>query len=281
VLDSTLQRLYEFGLGDVEVIVCDDGSSPPLECPSLALFPRGRLLRNDISTGQAVARNTIATAATGTFILQLDDDSYPVAGNVSDLLALAARETSWVAFAIPFQEPVRQRLVNCHAFPPGTLLRAFVGCSALLNRQAFLRIGGYATWIGRTVEEDELCIRAFREGLHVLACDALTVQHDVTPDGRSLAGIEQRSFCNWLLTWTRYAPWVFIPVHIVRLTLRAFWILMRYGRSSAIVGVISAINRLPGAFADRSPLRMQQYRDYFRTPHALGIHRTGKLRAIS
>jgi glycosyltransferase involved in cell wall biosynthesis len=56
---------------DVEVVVVDDGSEPPVE---LAPRPRLRTIRNDVPRGLSGARNAGLAAARGRFVTFLDDD---------------------------------------------------------------------------------------------------------------------------------------------------------------------------------------------------------------
>jgi len=267
-VEATLLRLLECGLCDAEVIICDDGSDPPLVCPTLARFPRGQLLRNDAPIGQALARNRIAGESTGDLILQLDDDSYPVSGDVDALLTKARSTKDLLGFAIPFDEPRRNRYF-AGMLPPGTALRGFVGCSVLLAKKPFLEIGGYANWIGRTVEEDELCVRAHGGGFKVFLSDALRIHHDVSPVTRDPRGIARRSYRNWTLTWLRHAPLGWLPVRLARLFIAALLSAVRDSDPAALLGFASAIKEAPGVLARRAPLSYRDYRAFVRLPHAL------------
>jgi succinoglycan biosynthesis protein ExoO len=52
--------------GDLEVIVVDDGSSPPITLPpELASDPRARIVRKERTAGPGAARNTGLTLAGG------------------------------------------------------------------------------------------------------------------------------------------------------------------------------------------------------------------------
>ncbi len=267
-VEATLRQLLEFGLGNAEMIVCDDGSDPPLACPTLARFARGRLLRNVAPIGQALARNRIAQESSGKFILQLDDDSYPVSGDVGALLKTANLTTNAVALAIPFDEPRRNRYFT-HMPSSETALRGFVGCSVLLVKETFLRIGGYADWIGRTVEEDELCLRAYRAGWKVFLSDALRIHHDVSPVTRDLPGITHRSFRNWTLAWLQHAPLGWLLIRLGRLCSAAVVRAARDSTPAALRGFASAINGAPEALWRRAPLSYQDYLAFVRLPHAL------------
>lgn len=281
VVEATLLHLLRFGLGDAEVLVCDDGSDPPLVCPTLARFSRGRLLRNDTSIGQALTRNRIARESSGTFLLQLDDDSYPVSGDINRLLALAHSTTHWLAFAIAFDEPRRNRVFN-EAPAHGTALRGFVGCSVLLAREPFLRIGGYATWIERTVEEDELCVRGHGAGLKVFFSDILRIRHDVSPVTRDPRGIAYRSFRNWALTWLQHAPLAWLPVRLARLLGAATISAVRDGSAAPLLGIARAITESPVALARRTPLSYRNYQVFMNLPHALGfLHRCVESSAVA
>ena len=63
--------------GDLEVIVVDDGSSPPITLPpELASDPRARIVRKERTAGPGAARNTGLTLAGGEWAGFLDSDDY-------------------------------------------------------------------------------------------------------------------------------------------------------------------------------------------------------------
>lgn len=273
VLDATLRHLHDFGLGGCPLIICDDGSSPALSPPSLALFPKGRLIHNPEPQGQALARNRIARECATPYLLQLDDDSYPVEGSLEALLEIARDTPDWLAIAIPFEEPARHR-----SFPVGIdktkplRLRAFVGCAALIHVENFLRIGGYATWIERTVEEEELCIRALGWGLGVFTVDALRVRHDVTDVSRNVNSIAYRSIRNWTIVWLVYSPLSRLPVRISRLSLAALQNAWMQRSMSPIRGYVAAYRRFLGCPIARTPMTGDNYQLFLSSPHALGLY---------
>ena len=147
-------------------------------------------------------------------------------------------------------------------------LRSFIGCAALLNRQAFLAIGGYAEWIGRTVEEDELSIRGYKRGVEVRGMGSVCIRHDVTNLQRNLAGIEYRSFQNWTATWLRHAPFPEVVLRVVRLAGAAVSTMIRFCRSSAIRGFANGVFDRR-AFTERDPMTRDAYHKFVRLPHAL------------
>ena len=76
-------RCSAAGLADLETIVIDDGSVHPAPASLLERFPWIRLERCAESYGLIIQRNRLARMMTSPYYLSLDDDSFPVAGNLS------------------------------------------------------------------------------------------------------------------------------------------------------------------------------------------------------
>ena len=270
VVEATLRKLHEFGLGGCPLILCDDGSTPAIDPPALRLFPQGRLLRNESAQGQASARNRIAFECETPYLLQLDDDSYPVAGDIAELLQFAEPSGNWLAFAIPFEEPARKR-----GFPSGIPrdraieVKSFVGCSALFHVARLRQLGGYAGWIGGMVEEEELAIRALAAGYRVLAVDLLRIRHEVSNTSRNLSRITERSFRNWLLLWLAHAPWQVLPWRLARLLIGACRMATSQRDGAALRGLWSAVHLFATGRVVRRPVTASCYRLFRRLPHAL------------
>lgn len=270
VVEATLLRLHAFGLGSCPLILCDDGSSPALDPPALRLFPGGRLLRNETAQGQAAARNRIAFKCETPYLLQLDDDSYPVTGDPAELLKFVEKTADWLAIAIPFEEPARGRGlptgIPCdHAVP----VKSFVGCSVLFHCGRLRELGGYASWIGSTVEEEELSIRALAAGYRVLSVDLLRVRHEVSSTSRNLSRISSRSYRNWLLLWLVHAPWQVLPWRVVRLVVGAFRLAASQRDAAALKGLFEGGQMFVSGHVRRKPVTRSCYRHFRRLPHAL------------
>jgi len=271
VVDATLRKLHAFGLSECPLIICDDGSSPPFESRAIELFPQAQLIRNDMPQGQAIGRNQIAEACETPYLLQLDDDSYPVAGDVEALLAFAESRDDWLALAIPFEEPARGRL-----FPVGvsksevTEVRAFVGCSVLIHVENFRRLGGYADWIGRTGEEEELCLRGIEQGLRCLMIDGLRIRHEVTDVGRDLSAIQRRSIANWTRIWIRSAPIGYCMLRIARLFFGSTLLGLRSRKLQPILAYWGAVLSFQD-WSARSTVKLKSIQKFNKLPHVLGF----------
>lgn len=277
VVEATLRKLHDFGLGGCPLILCDDGSTPALDPPALRLFPNGRLLRNETAQGQASARNRIAFECGTPYLLQLDDDSYPVSGDLCELLKFAAKAGDWLGIAIPFEEPARGR-----GFPGGipgghfVVVKSFVGCSVLFHCGRLRELGGYAGWIGRTLEEEELSLRARAAGYQVLSIDLLRVRHEVSNTSRNLSGIIFRSYRNWLLLWLVYAPWQVLPWRVVRLLAGALRLATTQRDAAALKGLFEGGQMFVSGHVRRKPVTRSCYRHFRRLPHALDFFWTSR-----
>jgi GT2 family glycosyltransferase len=252
------------------LILCDDGSTPPLDPAALRLFPKGRLLRNETAQGQASARNRIAFECVTPYLLQLDDDSYPVAGDLAELLQFVEEPGDWLTIAIPFEEPARGRGfptgIPCDHFVP---VKSFVGCSALFHCGRLRELGGYAGWVGGMVEEEELAIRALAAGYRVVSVDLLRVRHEVSSTSRNPSRITLRSYRNWLLLWLVHAPWQVLPWRVVRLVAGAFRLAASQRDGAALKGLVAGIRMFASGRVQRSPVSGSCYRRFRRLPHAL------------
>lgn len=269
VLDRTLRKLHEYGLGCCQLIVFDDASMPAINPPALTRFKNAVVIRVEESVGQAMGRNRICEMTKTPYLLQLDDDSYPVGGNLEALLELASNERGWLAIAIPFEEPSRRLFTN--GVPSHQLIqvRSFVGCSALLNVECFRRVGGYAPWIGGYVEEDELALRGWKAGLSTVSINLLRIRHDVTDVTRSLSGIAYRSFRNWLLMWALHAPLSVLPIRVARLVGSSIWYSVQHWDLAPLKGILAGLRILPNVIDERAPLTLSDYWRWRRLPHAL------------
>ena len=79
--------------GDLEVIVVDDGSSPPITLPpELASDPRARIVRKERTAGPGAARNTGLTLAGGEWAGFLDSDDYLLPDTLNQRFADAVED---------------------------------------------------------------------------------------------------------------------------------------------------------------------------------------------
>jgi glycosyltransferase involved in cell wall biosynthesis len=166
LLRAVGSALAQTGAAELEVVVVDDGSQPPVE---LAAHPRLRLLRVEPGAGGANARNVGTQAAEGHLVTYLDDDDELLAHHVST--ALEARERAGgpapvgvltaievvgpggdvLDVRIPFSSP-RGRAFGLEPAPPGT--SPFTKQTLVAERQVVLDAGGWDPRFGSRVHTE-------------------------------------------------------------------------------------------------------------------------------
>ncbi len=196
-LDVTLTSLHEQGYSALETIVIDDGSVVPMPPGFAGRFPWARFIRSEKREGVCVQRNRVFRLLAAPLILSLDDDSFPVAGDL-------AAACSWMeerphVFSLSFQ------IVHRDEKPPDNFatrapfpVRDFIGCAALLRREIFLALHGYEEQFLFFGEEPELCLRALQAGHEMQGYPAFVVRHGVSPVHRypaERAGLMIRREC--------------------------------------------------------------------------------------
>src|SRR5918994_166580 len=173
-------------------------------------WPDVLVVANREQQGLSGARNTGASAATGSIVAFLDDDAtaepqwlelLAAAYRDTDVLAVGgAVEPSWPGQRPPWFPPEFDWVVGCtHSGMPRTPrpVRNLVGANMSIRRDVLLDLGGFHHGIGRVgsvpvgCEETELCIRAQqRRGGTVLYDPRARVHHRV--------GAERTTMGNFL-----------------------------------------------------------------------------------
>lgn len=204
-LEFTLNQLKANGLDSLETIVTDDGSDTPMPSHFAAQFPWVKFLRFDSSLGLAGRRNQITKMLSTPLVLQLDDDSSPIAGSLEAAAAwlMGHPKVGALAIRIVFiEDNFSPDLEERPPFPA----KFFVGCAALLKRDVFLSLGGYEERLGFAAEEIDFCLRAFREGYETYAYPDLVIEHRVSKTARPAGKRTQQIIRNGMLIGLWYYP---------------------------------------------------------------------------
>lgn len=126
VLPRAVASVLSQTASDLEVIVVDDGSQPPVDRGTLPPDPRVRLLRLNRSGGAARARNVGMSAGNGAWFAFLDDDDRWRPDKLELQLEAMRREgTDWAACGYTlWEEPGLGSAVAQHHPPPSETLQA-------------------------------------------------------------------------------------------------------------------------------------------------------------
>lgn len=269
-LARTLQALADFGLGANETVVLDDDSREPVPAALRERFPRVRFERTARTRYVTGVRNDLARMLKAPLFLQIDNDSFPVQGDLGaaaawlegrgDALALAFL----VAERDDFQEAVR-------ALPADPApCDFFIGCGALIKRELFLELGGYEEELAYMAEEIALTLHAQSRGLQVYQYPAVTVRHYRSPLSRDLTARAMLNIRNELLIAGLYYPFVFLllrwPVYLVK-ALALGW----FPRREVVKGAVAAARRYPAIWRKRQPVALGPFLRWKRLPRPVTV----------
>ncbi len=214
-LRECLKSLEAEGMGAVEIIVVDNGSTDGTAEMVRREFPQVRLLINDSNFGYTKANNQGIRASQGKFILLLNPDTvvlpgalealvvcaqaHPEAGiigpkllNPDGSLQRSARSFPDIGVGL-FRNTLLGRLFPNNPFVRRYLLTDFnydevrevdwvSGAAMLVRREVFERIGLLDERFWAYCEDVDLCWRAWQAGFKVLFCPHAVIVHKI---GRS------------------------------------------------------------------------------------------------
>jgi GT2 family glycosyltransferase len=204
----TLSELHKQGYEELEIIVIDDGSQQPLPEDLRIKFPKVRFERVDHSLGLVVQRNRLARMLNSTYYLSLDDDSFPVAGDIGKAVIWLEDHPSVVALALHIvrrNDPVPSIDELGEPYP----VRYYTGCGHLLRRELFLKLGGYLERLHYFCEEVEFCLKALGQGFSTYAYPGVVVRHNLTLVARNSRKASRFYIRNETIVGLLYFPFPF------------------------------------------------------------------------
>ncbi|PTM40349.1 glycosyltransferase family A protein [Bosea sp. 124] len=166
---------------DDEILVVDDGSSPPIALPAMSSFAAPvRLLRSEINLGAAGARNLGLAHAQKPLVAFLDSDDVWLEGKLTAQRRLLAEHPGeLVAVACGWQETEAGRVVR-RRLPVPSRSRSdfFAGCwfcpgTTLLTRRSAFELCGPLPEGLRRLEDLEWFLRFALAGGRLLVADVM------------------------------------------------------------------------------------------------------------
>jgi glycosyltransferase involved in cell wall biosynthesis len=231
LLQRTLRSISAQHLGDLEVVVVDDGSTDDTGAAAEAADPRVRVIRNREPAGVSVARNRGIAAARGDWIAFCDDDDLWAPEKLARQVSAAERAGADWVYAGDVNVDEQLRVLSGGPPPdPATVLTrlsrtnplASGGSNVIVRSSVLAGVGGFDPALRRT-EDWDLWIRLARVGPPAWVCAPLVAYRfhtgNVVNDPREMVD-EARQLA------VRYA----IPVDVVAMHRRAAWSALRAGR---------------------------------------------------
>lgn len=201
-LRACLASLPVIGRLGPEILLFDDGSTPPASEQITGLPVQARVIRDDAAPGYIVGRNRLVSEARGEFVLLLDDDTRLLSASaVESAIGVlnADPRVGAVAFAQAEEDgrPWPVAMQPSSAREP-SVVPSFIGFAHLLRRETFLRLSGYRESFEFYGEEKDYCLRLLEAGYEtVYLPDALIahVTQGTTRDRRRYLRFVSRNDC--------------------------------------------------------------------------------------
>jgi GT2 family glycosyltransferase len=183
---------------EYEVIVVDNASQDGSAIMVKSEFPFIRLIENKVNTG-APAWNVGFAIAKGEYFVILDDDSHVESGLDSALEYMGNNQDIGI-LALN---------ITGGAFETGewnnlSQYAGFIGCGAIIRREVYDKIGGYADWIFLYTNEYEYGIRCMEAGFKILYFADCTVNHRTSNINRSPERLVTYSVTNEMAIVYKY-----------------------------------------------------------------------------
>ena len=267
-LQITLNKILELGL-DLPIIIIDDASNTP--CPfdiNILPFSNLQFLKFSTSAGYITRRNQIAQKIKTKYYLSLDDDSYPVSGSLEAAVEFAEAQENLLCLSFPIYNPVQNKYENNSAKNEPYLVKSFIGCGHLLNRQKFLDLGGYRSELIHQGEEMELTARAFQQGLNCYHFSDFLIHHTASNQGRNWWRMDFYGSRNNVLWNDWFVPQKLKAIKQTKTLISRLILFLWVRRLSLIQGEIAGFMSIIKYKNNRQPMSLEYFTQWRNLPHS-------------
>lgn len=261
-----LRHLLDDSPPDTELIVVDNGSADgTVAAVQEAHGKRVRVLALAENIGVA-AYNRGFFAATGEYVVILDDDSFPAPGTLGRMLAHFAADAQLAVAAFDvrnYHDFDTVRRVDGEAAPaaPARCQLAFNGAGVGIRRDVLTAVGGYPEEFFLYWNEQDLSLRILQAGYAVRFFPDLVAYHKYSPVNRSS---ERAPFFYtrnlfWLI-WKNF-PWPRLVRDTVRLLFYVIYYSLEQRTPVYVRAAFHALAGLPLIRGKRRPVGPRIVRD--------------------
>ncbi len=187
---------------EYEIVIVDNGSTDGSAQAVEVNFPDVVLIANKINIG-APAWNFGFAKAKGDYFIIIDDDSHIESGLEEALMYMEARPNIGVLALNVLTGPYTS---EGWKMEENKNIVGFIGCGAILRRETYKKIGGYADWIFLYVNEWELGLRCVNAGYEVQYFENCKVIHRTSSLHRTTKRFETLVAKHQLAIIYKYFP---------------------------------------------------------------------------
>jgi glycosyltransferase involved in cell wall biosynthesis len=259
-----LRRAVESALsqvGNIEVMVIDDGSSDGTTSMIRNEFPAVNLVRKERSAGYIIRRNESIARAKGTFVFTIDDDAeFSTPKVVQQTLTHFSRPCVG-AVAIPYVDVKHSPTVKQKA-PDDQQIHctfAYRGTAHALRKDLFLDLGGYRECLVHQGEEMDYCVRMMDRGAVVVLGTSDVIYHYESPR-RSFGRMDYYGRRNDVLFGWHNVPGSILPSYLLIVIINTLRVAWANGRVRKFVeGTAAGLTDIWKYYDQRDPVAMSTY----------------------
>ncbi|MVN22607.1 glycosyltransferase family 2 protein [Mucilaginibacter arboris] len=174
-------ELVKNNLNDYEIVIVDNASTDGSAAAINSTYPDVVLIENKVNTG-APAWNLGFEKAKGDYFIIIDDDSHIESGLEEALVYLDKNKDVGVLALNVVSGPYTSKMWD---WKDGQDIVGFIGCGAILRRETYEKVGGYADWMFLYVNEWEYGLRVIDAGYKVRFFANSVVQHRASAVNRT------------------------------------------------------------------------------------------------
>jgi GT2 family glycosyltransferase len=259
-LQRTILKSSQFLPAEVQYLIAIDGGTAD---PSFKNAWRGLKIswfEHERNEGYIVRRNQLIAQCGTDYYLSLDDDSYPVAGDIAQAVAYmdATPEVGVLGFQI--QRPDLTFQVTSKRNTPYQT-RSFVGCAHLLRVDLFNSLGGYDDTLVHQGEESHYGALLMQHGYSCMHYPGLNFLHEATTTARSSDRVRYYAARNKMLWAKKYSPTAsLMTLKLARGCAEQIVCAARERSFARVRGLLASCRREAASKVGRGKLSVAQYK---------------------
>lgn len=226
LLGQAIRSLENQDYPKLEVILVDDGSTHPMAARVLDLWEprfqqRGWRILREPNRYLGAARNRAAAAATGEYLLFMDDDNVAKPHEISTFVRVAQHTHADLLFSLfdrftGTKNPTATTRYDRHLLPGiksplGLVRNCFGDANAMIRRERFWEMGGFTEDVGIMHEDWELFSKSALAGLRMEMIPEALFWYRVHPNSMTHSVHRERSLRRSLRPYLPLVPTFFRP----------------------------------------------------------------------